>query len=835
MRIAMALYLCLCLALGASGQLPKSQTSSELLQQLKKLKVLGSVLYVAAHPDDENTRLIAYLANEKLYRTGYLSLTRGDGGQNLIGDEQGVELGLIRTQELLAARRIDGGEQFFSRAYDFGYSKSTDEALSIWNREAVLSDVVWIIRRFQPDVIIARFPEDNRAGHGHHSASGLMARLGYEAAADANQFPDQIPAGTQVWQAKRVLWNTFNFGTTNTTDSTQFQLEVGQYLPLLGKSLGELAGESRSQHKSQGFGVSRQRGSAKEFFTTIGGTKPNADLLDGINTTWSRIPGAEGITADIDRIIAAFDPANTAASVPALQALQRKLFAINAGGTWINTKRNDIKKLILACAGVYGEATVASPTLIAGDSVSVRVSVINRSALPFVVNGLAFGDTRKAVNAEPGGNVLWQTDLRGQAPQQLMETQPYWLRQIQTTGMFTVSNQQLIGLPENAPLSIVLMLQLNGQPYAMDLPVRYRYVDPVKAEQYQPAYVSNRFLVYNDPSILLFRKNKNDSATIEIHVSAQQAATLPQSNIKLLSDSSAFKLSLTQPSLQWTTGGVQNMAVKVPNYLKGTGKDVDFLQVEFETGEAAEKKSYLNAMRTVAYDHIPTQSYHYQDKIKVLHLDLKGGGKKVGYIPGAGDKVVPALQQMGYAVTELKAADLELTNLKQFDAIITGVRAYNVNEALSNAHSALMAFVNAGGNLIVQYNTNSNIGPVKAKIAPFAFNIGRTRITNELAAPVFLLPQHPVFNVPNTITPKDFEGWIQERSIYHAEGFDAAKFAAPLAFADPGEGQQSGSLVIAPFGKGNFVYTGLVFFRELPAGVPGAYRLMANLIELPQH
>ena len=819
----------------AQGQVPRSVSSAEIMQQMKKLKVLGCVLYVAAHPDDENTRLIAYLANEKLYRTGYLSLTRGDGGQNLIGDEQGTELGLIRTQELLAARRIDGGEQFFSRAYDFGYSKSTDEALRIWDKDKVLGDVVWVIRKFQPDVIIARFPEDARAGHGHHSASGLMARLGYEAASDADKYADQIPAGVQVWQAKRMLWNTFNFGGTNTTDSTQFQVEVGDYMPLLGKSMGELAGESRSQHKSQGFGVSRQRGSGKEFFTTLKGDKPKNDLMDGVNTTWERIAGAEGIQQDIDAIIKNFEADNTAASVPGLKRLLQKLYRINSPSAWVNVKREEVKKLILACAGIYAEATVSNPAIIAGDSVNVRLSMINRSAFQSQITGVEVSTLKKELNQQLGNNVLVQTELKPLFSNGLMETQPYWLREMQTTGMFNVSNQQLIGMPENKPLSVQVRLTVDTLPLTLEVPIKYRYVDPVKAEQYQPVYMSNAYLVYNDPGILLFRKNQKDSATIDVNITAQKNAVATGGQINLVSDSSAFRLQLPPQNLQWNANDKRTIKIKVPNYLRGTAQEQDQLEVYFKPDGTTDGPTYLNARRTIEYDHIPTQVYHYQDKIKVLHIDLKGGGKKVGYIPGAGDKVIPALMQMGYTVTELKESDLVPAVLKNFDAIITGVRAYNVHEYLSNAYPALMQYVNEGGNLIVQYNTNSNVGPVKAKIAPFNMNIGRTRITDETAAVQFLLPNHPALNFPNKISAKDFEGWIQERSIYHADGFDATQFATPIAFADPGEPVQNGSLAIAAYGKGNFVYTGLVFFRELPAGVPGAYRLMANLIEMPGH
>src|SRR6185295_9452444 len=254
------------------SQTPSTYTSAEILLQIKKLNTLGSVLYVAAHPDDENTRLLAYFAKEKLYRTGYLSMTRGDGGQNLIGDEQGIELGMIRTQELLAARRIDGAEQFFSRAFDFGFSKSADEALKIWGHDKILSDVVWMIRKFQPDVIITRFPGDARAGHGHHAASSILANEAFTTAADINKFPEQFKYGVKPWQAKRILWNNYNFGNNNNTSEDQFKIDIGVYNALLGKSYGELGGEARTLHKSQGEGRPRRRGQSFEYFSTTGGS-----------------------------------------------------------------------------------------------------------------------------------------------------------------------------------------------------------------------------------------------------------------------------------------------------------------------------------------------------------------------------------------------------------------------------------------------------------------------------------------------------------------------------------------------------------------------------------
>src|SRR5437762_7006881 len=337
------------------SQAPVTWTSSDMYLAIRKLNVLGSVLYLAAHPDDENTRLLAYFAKDKMYRTGYLSLTRGDGGQNLIGDEQGIELGLIRTQELLSARRIDGAEQFFSRAYDFGFCKTADEALKTWGHDKILSDVVWVIRKFQPDVIITRFPGDERAGHGHHAASSLLANEAFKAAADPNMFPEQLKLGVQPWQVKRILWNTFNFGSVNIKDSTQYKMDVGVYNTLLGKSYGEIASESRSQHKSQGFGVPRQRGQAFEYFETTVGHAPKNSLMDEVDTTWSRA-GNNEISSQVENILRTYNFENPENSVPALVNLYQTIQKLPAQ-YWEEKKLQEVKNLIVECSGLFAEAT----------------------------------------------------------------------------------------------------------------------------------------------------------------------------------------------------------------------------------------------------------------------------------------------------------------------------------------------------------------------------------------------------------------------------------------------------------------------------------------------
>ena len=345
-------------------------------QNFKKLNVLGSVLYVAAHPDDENTRLLAYFAQEKHYRTGYLSLTRGDGGQNLIGNEQGELLGLIRTQELLAARRVDGAEQFFSRANDFGFSKGPGETLRIWDKEKVLSDVVWVIRKFRPDVIICRFPTTGEGGHGHHTASAILAQEAFTAAADPKRFPEQLKY-VQVWQAKRLLWNTFNFGSVNTTNPDQFKVDVGGYNPILGKGYGEIAAESRSNHKTQGFGSAKTRGDAVEYFKTILGDAPKADLMDGVNTTWGRT-GNETIGDDIAAINRNLDPEHPDKSVPKLVSLLGRVEKVQ-DVYWRDLKTKELSEQIAACAGLWVECYSAAPVYAVGDLIPVNMQIILRS------------------------------------------------------------------------------------------------------------------------------------------------------------------------------------------------------------------------------------------------------------------------------------------------------------------------------------------------------------------------------------------------------------------------------------------------------------------------
>lgn len=806
----------------ATAQTPKTYTSSEILQQIKKLNVLGSVLYIAAHPDDENTRLLAYLANEKLVRTGYLSLTRGDGGQNLIGDEQGIDLGLIRTQELLAARRIDGAEQFFSRAFDFGFCKTPEEALKTWGHDKILSDVVWVVRKFRPDVIVARFPEDSRAGHGHHAASGILAREAFDAAADPTKFPEQLQQGVTVWQAKRMLWNTFNFGNTNTTSEDQFKLDAGAYNPLLGKSYGELAALGRSQHKSQGFGVPAQRGEAIEYFSTIKGDKPQGDLLDGVDLSWKRTGAAAAIQLTIDSLYKNYSAEHPENSVPQLVRLYKKISDIK-DDYWKRQKQEDIKKLLEYCSGLFMEATAASQYAVQGDSLKIMTTFNNRLGIRLsnpnvnmydVYHG--YDSVKKDINASTGLSVYIRRDQK--------VSQPYWLENKMDKGSFNVSDQQLIGRAENEPLSILFGATIEGENFQFKKPVRYKYTDPVKGEIYQPVQLIYPVNITSSPSMLIF-KNDDVNAKKTIHFTIQ-ANTVINDAAQFKYNNNSKAVTIFDSVLHMNKGDRKFADVAI------AGDGVPKNSKDFYGGKLSAKAFHQDqfyAIHKINFDHIPEIAYNFYDQVPVLKIDLKIAGSLVGYIAGAGDKVPQALEQMGYKVVMLKQTDLTGANLKQYDAIVTGVRAYNINEWLSSSYDALMQYVNEGGVLLVQYNTSSSIGPVKAKMSPYPFTISRNRVTDEEAIVNFLLPDHPALNYPNKITAKDFEGWVQERSIYNAESIDG-NFQRIFSMKDPNENDQDGSLIIANYGKGRFIYTGLVFFRELPAAVPGAYRLFANLI-----
>ncbi len=806
------------------SQSPKTYTSSEILLQLKKLNVLGSVLYIGAHPDDENNALLPYLANEKLYRTAYLSLTRGDGGQNLIGDEQGVELGLIRTQELLAARKVDGAEQFFTRAYEFGYSKSSDEALRIWDREKILSDVVWVIRQFQPDVIIKRFPP-TRGGHGHHSASAILADEAFTAAADPKRFPEQFKYGVKPWQAKRIMWNTFNFGGTNTTSEDQLKVDIGGYNSLLGKSYGEMGGEARTMHKSQGEGRPRRRGQSFEYFVTTSGEPAKTEIMDGVISDWKRINGGDAVQSMINNIIQNYKPDAPELSVLSLIKLYQSIKVL-PGSNWRNKKLDEVQQLIEECSALYVEATSSQQRVVQGDTLRISFFLNERKAVNVTFKNIKLENFDSAFSIPlPANQNVTIAKTLSVAPDKKI-SQPYWLEYPLVGGTFEVRDQTMIGKAENDPsFEAIFLVNIAGEDFTIKRAVQYRVIDPVKGDVYQPIpvlpkvelnYTKDNFISLNNSPVKVEAKIKsnetNDAGSLQLYQQYSKNWKWNEGH------SSLNSIPETSKEKYWT--GTFSSQSKETNTTE---------EIKLRTSDG----KYDGYTKTIAYDHIPTITYFPKAKTNLVKLDIKIIGKKIGYIIGAGDKVPQALEAMGYEVKTLSEADITDDNLKQFDAIITGIRAYNIYEYLSNKNDVLMRYVQNGGNLIVQYLKSNQVGSKRVKVGPYPFTIDAgSRVTEEDAKVNFLLPDHPVLNYPNKITEKDFEGWVQERSTYQVSQMDE-HYQTPLGMNDKDEKQSNGSLAIAKYGKGNFVYASLVFFRQLPAGVPGAYRLMANLIGLP--
>jgi LmbE family N-acetylglucosaminyl deacetylase len=807
----------------------QSNSAVHLYQGIQKLNVLGSVLYIAAHPDDENTRLIAYLANDRLYRTGYLSLTRGDGGQNLIGEEQGIALGLIRTQELLAARRIDGGEQFFTRAFDFGYSKTPKETFEKWDREMILSDVVRIIRRFRPDVIIARFPTTGEGGHGHHTASAILAQEAFVAAADPERFKDQL-AYTTPWQATRLLWNTFNFGGNNTTREDQFKVDVGGYNPLLGKSYGELAAESRSQHKSQGFGVPASRGEAFEYFKTVAGKAPQKELMEDVVTTWNRVSGGMRIKQIVDSLVQTFDFKNPQHSLGGLLYLRDQMNLLLPQGYWKSQKLKELQSLLLPISGIYAEAFSVQPVAVQGDSVKLTVSVVNRMGVGGRLRGIRIEQKETSLDTGLLANRPFTITYTLPVSKDKPITQPYWLRTPMQEGYFKVSDPEDIGVPEDkAAIVCHLTLELQGRALQIELPVRYKFTDPVKGELYWPLVISPAIMVQPADPIVLALSNFKDGREGSVRLST----LIPGKKVWVTGDfeKSGKTLFGNDPNPKYDSVLLDKKDQTVNSYFTASANTEGGKVNLKATDQTA--STYSQYRVDIRYDHIPALSYFVPASLLLQKIDLKKRGRKIGFIEGAGDKTVEALQRMGYEVVMLEEKDINSSTLQQCDAIITGVRAYNTHEWLNKVHGRLMYYVEQGGNLIVQYNTSNQIGPVKAQIGPYPFTISRNRITDEKAAVVFTDSTHAVFNFPNKLGPADFAGWVQERSIYHAAP-GAAGYQYLIRMQDFEEKADEGSLLVGQHGKGWFTYTGLALFRQLPAGVTGAYRLLANLIALNQ-
>jgi len=828
-----SLFLVLVLFLISStiySQKPQKLSSNQIYEKIQKLNFLGKALYVAAHPDDENTRLIAYLANHVKARTAYLSLTRGDGGQNLIGPEIRELLGVIRTQELLAARRVDGGEQRFSRANDFGFSKHPKETFNIWDKDEVMADVVWAIRTFKPDVIINRF--DHRTPgttHGHHTASAMLSVDAFDLAGDKTQYPKQLKY-TEVWQPKRLFFNTswWFYGSRErfekeTKDNPKFiSMDVGVYYPLKGLSNNEIASMASSQHLCQGFGRLTTRGGQMEYVEFLKGEEPKdkEDIFAGINTTWNRVKGGGEIGDILYEIEKNFDFSNPSKHVPELVRAYALIQLLN-DDYWRELKLKEITDIIEASLGLYMEASATSSSAVPNSEVQLELEVINRSDITTFFDSYRIDIDPKTTfvqdadtQLENNKKALFKTKFN---IRDLPTSDPYWLKKDWSLGMYNVSDQMLIGNPETRrPLQVEFVMDIWEQKVIFTKDVVRRYSERDKGELYDPFEILPRATTKIKEKVMLFP----DNASKTVSVAVRSGANNIKGTLSLdLPDGWSVEPKFKEITIEQKGDEQWHEFTVTPSSKESQGKVKALFMIN--------GKKYDKELIEINYNHIPKQSVLLKSEAKVVRLNIEKAGNYIGYIKGAGDAVPESLEQIGYKVKIINPEEINEENLKQFDAIVLGIRAYNTVPALKYKQKFLLDYIENGGNMVVQYNTNRRVSVAP----PYALKLSRDRVTDENAKVTVLAKNHSVVNFPNQITEKDFEGWVQERGLYFPNSW-SSEYTAILSMSDKGESPKTGSLLVTKYGKGNYIYTGLSFFRELPAGVPGAYKLFANILSI---
>lgn len=810
------------------AQAPEKWSSTEIYNHIKKLNFLGSVLYIAAHPDDENTRLISYFSNEKNARTAYLSLTRGDGGQNLIGPELREQLGLIRTQELLAARRIDGGKQFFTRANDFGYSKTPSETLEIWNKEEVLSDVVWIIRKFRPDVIINRF--DHRtpgSTHGHHTSSAMLSVEAFNLVDSKDAYNSQLEY-LETYQPKRLFFNTspWFYGGDEAfqeADKSNFlSFDTGTYFPLRGLSNPEIASLSRSQHRSQGFGSTGSRGKQMEYLELLEGDLPSKDsgIFDGIDTSWDRVEGGEAIGNILKDVEENFNFEKPSEHLAKLLEAYNLIQDLN-DEHWKEIKTEEIKEIIYAASGLYLEAVAQKAFTTPSEELTVQLEAINRSDenVQLLAVELTPNNSRIEPQISLSNNEGWNNSMTFRIPETAAYTSPYWLNEPGSMGMYAVEDQKLRGLPET-PLQTRanFRISINDTEIDFQKPVVYKFNDEVYGETYKNFEIIPPITLHFKEDVLIF--NNAESKEIMVQVTANKPNIEGELNLKA---GKGWQIEPVKTNFTIAqSGGNTNLLFKItPPEAQNETSLIPEAKVEGEI--------YTEKLVEINYDHFPDQNIITPASLKLVKLDIKKKGQNIAYIEGAGDVVPESLEQIGYNVTKIPPGSITLNSLKNFDAVVLGIRAYNVVEELKFKQNTLLEYVKQGGTMIVQYNTSR--GLLLDDLSPYNLELSRDRVTEEDAEISFLSPEHPVLNTPNKLTSADFEGWVQERGLYFPNSWDE-HFSPILSMHDKNETPKNGSLLVAKYGEGYYIYTGISFFRQFPEAVPGAFRLFANLISI---
>ena len=795
-------------------------SASNISSMLEKLDVFGKVLYIAAHPDDENTRLIAYLANEKKYETAYLSATRGGGGQNFLGTHLKDNLGLIRTQELLEARKIDGGQQFFTSAIDFGYSKEPIETLNFWNEEKILSDFVWIIRKFRPDIIITRFNQTPYITHGHHTASTMLADKAFNLAGDPSAFPEQLKH-VKIWKPKRLMWNTSRrfFNLDDYDIDKMIKIDVGVYNNKIGKSYNEIASESRSMHKSQAFGSLRRRGSEVELIVHTQGVKAENDIMDGVDTSWDRIKPNEALKSYLRQAKDSFNIDKPYQIIDYLSLAHRELNSV-FDRDWRSIKKNEIKNLIKASSGLFFEALSNVELASYGEEVKIKFDVINRSPYPIKLDKIQLNEKEFIIDDSLKNNKLFSVEKSFQLPLEHEVSEKYWLKNPSEFGSYNIDDQKLITEPDNKPvLEAKFIFKVNGQQISYISPVTYKLNSPINGDEYRPFNIGNPIYLNpkNDLEYLVNTNKKN----LEVEV----------------------------------ISGANNMSARI--YLdapEGTKVDPEFYDINFKNNNEkkllnfnvslSDNKNSINkvsykakihdkifsrGINKIIYSHISHQTRFPKSEVSLIKFDLNVKAKNIAYIMGSGDKIPESLSLVGYKVDLFEKNDINIDNLKDYDALIVGVRAFNSDKSLLDIKPQLMNFMESGGNVIIQYNTSRNLDV--NKFSPYPFTLSRNRVSQENAPVRIINSKHPALNYPNKISLEDFNGWVQERGLYFPNSW-SNDFETIISSNDKGESPNNGGILISKVGEGYFVYTSYSWFRQLPAGVSGAYKIFTNLISL---
>ena len=828
-------YVCMLMFVLFIGQLIHAQTpeqwnSSRLYHELMKFNTLGSVLYVGAHPDDENTRLIAYFANEQMAKTSYLSLTRGGGGQNLIGPELKSALGIIRTHELLKARAVDGGQQLFTRAKDFGYCKHPEEAFKEWGEDEILRDVVRAFRRYQPDLVVNRF--DHRtpgSTHGHHTGSAMLSVAAFEKANDPNYDPESATL-YETWQPKRLMFNTswWFYGGQEAFDRADktnlLTLSVGHYYPHLGQSNGEIAALSRSMHKSQGFGSLSSREQQNEYLELILGDMPGDrnDPFEGVDRTWSRLglDSDDPMIRQINEILDHFDFKHPSKHATDLLDVLIQLKGLPAGPI-VEEKINHLTEIIAQCLGLYVTPVASLPYATASDLVSAKIEISNRSKDTILLHKtssdeLYFFDNTQAISLPPGQTIMVES-LEAALGQRGLSNPYYWLEHPTESSRYEVPKAELIGRPFGPePVNVKTVFSLNGRTFILTKPLVYKKRDRVNGEVFDPFGLLPELTVKTSESVLIFndKKSKKINVTVSAHT-----------------DQLNGTLSLQHPD-SWT---IKPDFIDFELARAGQELVFEFDIVPPKTGQSGiitpivqiGDRFFTKQSIEIDYPHIPKIRALETAKTTVVKMNVSGKKLKVGYVQGAGDKVDQGLTQLGHRVVQIDPKTMKAKDLDNLDALVLGIRTYNTQQSLVSKSAMINKYIAQGGLLLIQYQTTS--GLLTPIMGPVSFKIGRDRVTDEQAKVHFLDPKHPILNTPNRLEPTDFDGWVQERGLYFAQSWDD-EFTPLLGMNDQGEAQTQGALILAHFGKGTVIYTGLSLFRQIPEGVSGAYKLLANLL-----